>query len=143
MAQALVVMRTGGTLIHEVPDSSVSAGAAAARGADAAHGDGAPTLPAASIATPMFAPAAPSVEAAAASPAPALGQSSTAAALTLASASHVDLGSSDAVERSATFELPFTHVVAGSDDVTYITQDDGSIVVSDADVGSSDWTIIV
>ena len=59
-----------------------------------------------------------------------------------ASASGTD--ASPAVGLATSFALPFTHEVASGSDVTYVTQDDGSIVVSDAETGlPTDWTIIV
>jgi hypothetical protein len=72
-------------------------------------------------------------------------QSSSPVTAIIASDSHTDSGSDGVVGRSASFELPFTHEVAsGSDAVGYVMQDDGSIVVTDADSGPIiDWAIIV
>jgi hypothetical protein len=157
MTQALVVLRTGEFVTQDVPGPSVSTTGAVARGADASHVDSAvatthvdsaAVLPAAAQ---MSAPA-PSSVAAVALPAATFApesssiQSSNPVVSTIASDSHTDAGSAGVVGRSASFELPFTHEVAsGSDAVTYVTQDDGSIVATDAgDSGlANDWTIIV
>jgi len=153
MTQVLVALRTGGTVTQDIP--SPAATSAVARGADAthvdsaavtAHVDSAPVLPAAAQ---MSAPApSPSVAltlpAATIAPVPSSIQSGNGVVFASASDSHTDSGSDGVAGRSASFELPFTHEVASGSDVTYLTQDDGSIVVTDADVGPpTDWAIIV
>lgn len=155
MTEKLVVFRSGQTEIQNFPDSAPSStGASVARSADAthvdtaavtAHVDSVPVLPAAAQ---MSAPAPSSgatlfVPAATMAPVASSIQSSPVIS-TLASDSHTDSGSDGVVGRSGSFELPFTHEVASGSDVTYVTQDDGSIVVSDAETGPpTDWTIIV
>jgi hypothetical protein len=154
MTQVLVALRTGETAIQDIPTASTTG--AVARGADATHVDSAAvtahvdSAPVLMAAAQMSAPA-PAGGAALALPAASIApvsssiQSSSPVTAIIASDSHTDSGSDGVVGRSASFELPFTHEVAsGADAVGYVMQDDGSIVVTDADSGPIiDWAIIV
>ena len=151
MTEIIFASRVGQVFTVDVPDSTTnptSTTTAVARGADAPHVDNAamgPVTAAPQASAAAAAPATTTQQAAAVVPQPASDHSSTPVPAVVTTDSHTDSSSSDGVARTASFELPFTHETAsGSDATASITQDDGSIVVSDSDIGpASDWTIIV